>query len=112
MDSAERPLIGRSAIITGANQGLGRAIAEHFVRAGAGVLLTARGESLLEQTAAELTLLATLPGQRVLFHVADVSNPDHCRETVLLAAAELPNPCVLVNNAGIYGPFGPIEEND
>ena len=34
-------LTGRSAVITGANQGLGRAIAEHYVRAGASVLLVA-----------------------------------------------------------------------
>jgi NAD(P)-dependent dehydrogenase (short-subunit alcohol dehydrogenase family) len=112
MESADKPLAGRSAIITGANQGLGRAIAEQFVRAGAGVLLTARSESLLEKTSVELASLATVPGQQVLFRVADVSRPDDCSTTVSYARAHLANPCVLVNNAGIYGPFGPIEEND
>jgi NAD(P)-dependent dehydrogenase (short-subunit alcohol dehydrogenase family) len=112
MESADKPLAGRSAIITGANQGLGRVIAEQFVRAGAGVLLTARSESLLEKTSVELASLATVPGQQVLFHVADVSKPDDCRTTVSYARANLANPCILVNNAGIYGPFGPIEEND
>ena len=33
MESRGKPLAGRSAVITGANQGLGRAIAEHLVRA-------------------------------------------------------------------------------
>jgi NAD(P)-dependent dehydrogenase (short-subunit alcohol dehydrogenase family) len=47
-------LAGRSALITGANQGLGRAIATAFVQAGASVLLVARGEDLLRQTAEEL----------------------------------------------------------
>ena len=112
MDSADRPLLGRSAVITGANQGLGRSIAEHFIRAGAGVLLTARGEKLLEQTASDLKALATHPDQEVLFRAADVSNPNDCRATASMAFAELKNPCILVNNAGIYGPFGPIEEND
>jgi NAD(P)-dependent dehydrogenase (short-subunit alcohol dehydrogenase family) len=112
MESAEKPLAGRSAIITGGNQGLGRAIAELYVRAGASVLLTARSEKLLEQTSTELSAFAELPSQKVLFHVADVSKPYDCRTTVSRAVAELPNPCVLVNNAGIYGPFGPIEEND
>jgi NAD(P)-dependent dehydrogenase (short-subunit alcohol dehydrogenase family) len=107
-----KPLAGRSAVITGANQGLGRTIAEHFVRAGASLLLTARGAELLHQTQAELERLADTPGQRVLARVADVSNPDHCRATVEQARAELANPCVLVNNAGVYGPFGVIEEND
>ena len=74
MDSREAPLAGRSAVVTGANQGLGRSIAKHFVRAGASVLLTARGAEFLNQTVAELKPLATLPGQQVLGRVADVSN--------------------------------------
>ncbi|HEY0549172.1 MAG TPA: SDR family NAD(P)-dependent oxidoreductase, partial [Verrucomicrobiae bacterium] len=37
-------LQGRNAIITGASQGLGKAIAEHFIRAGANVLLCARSK--------------------------------------------------------------------
>src|SRR5579883_1392355 len=112
MESREAPLAGRSAIITGANQGLGRSIAEHFLRAGASVLLTARGEALLKQTATELAPLATHPGQKILARVADASNADHCTATVKQACAELPNPCILVNNAGVYGPFGLIEDND
>lgn len=112
MDSPDKPLAGRSAVITGANQGLGRAIAEHFVRAGASVLLTARGGDLLERVAAELAPLAALPGQKVLARVADVSRESDCNATAAQALAELGNPCVLVNNAGVYGPFGPIEDND
>jgi NAD(P)-dependent dehydrogenase (short-subunit alcohol dehydrogenase family) len=112
MESRDAPLAGRSAVITGANQGLGRSIAEHFVRAGASVLLTARGEELLKQTAAELAPLATQPGQQILTRVADVSNESHCNATASQAFVELDNPCVLVNNAGVYGPFGLIEDND
>lgn len=112
MDSRDKPLAGRSAVVTGANQGLGRAVAEHLVRAGAGVLLTARGADLLARTAAELEPLATLPGQRVRYRVADVSNEADCNATAVQALAELENPCVLVNNAGVYGPFGLIEDND
>jgi NAD(P)-dependent dehydrogenase (short-subunit alcohol dehydrogenase family) len=112
MESRDATLAGRSAVITGANQGLGRAIAEHFVRAGASVLLTARGAELLHKTAAELTPLATQPGQQVLARVADVSKESDCNATAIQAVAELDNPCVLVNNAGVYGPFGLIEDND
>ena len=39
MESPGKPLAGRSAVITGANQGLGRAIAEHFVRAGGAIMV-------------------------------------------------------------------------
>ncbi len=106
------PLVGRSAVVTGANQGLGRTIAEHLVRAGASVLITARGADLLKQTATELKALAVLPSQQVLARVADVSKEADCNATAIQAFAELDNPCVLVNNAGVYGPFGLIEDND
>ncbi len=112
MESRGTPLAGRAAVITGANQGLGRAIAEHFVRAGASVLLTARGEQLLDQTVAELRPLAPRPEQKVIGRVADVSKEADCTTTAAQAIADLGNPCVLVNNAGVYGPFGLIEDND
>src|SRR5206468_3425536 len=79
-DSPAMNLTGRSAVITGANQGLGRAIAEHYVRAGASVLLVARGEELLRRAVDELSALATRPGQRVLAHKGDVACPESCRE--------------------------------
>src|SRR5882672_238560 len=97
-------LAGRSAVITGANQGLGRAIATHYVRAGASVLLMARGDDLLQQVAAELRPLAK-SDQLVLTHKGDVSKADDCNTVVERATRELPNCCILVNNAGIYGPM-------
>src|SRR5690349_9710909 len=97
-------LAGRSAIITGANQGLGRAIATQFVRAGASVLLVARGADLLRQAERELAALATLPGQCVHSLPGNVSRPESCRAIVRHASEVLPRLTVLVNNAGIYGP--------
>jgi NAD(P)-dependent dehydrogenase (short-subunit alcohol dehydrogenase family) len=105
-------LAGRSAIITGANQGLGRAIAEAFVRHGASVLLVARGTELLGQVERELTRLAKAPGQVVASCPADVSRPADCAAIVERAFEALSGVTVLVNNAGIYGPMGPLEEND
>jgi 2-dehydro-3-deoxy-L-rhamnonate dehydrogenase (NAD+) len=105
-------LAGRSAVITGANQGLGRAIAEAFVRNGASVLLVARGWELLGQVEAELTALAEPRRQVVASWPADVSRPADCAAIVEHAAKVLPGLTVLVNNAGIYGPMGPVEEND
>jgi 3-oxoacyl-[acyl-carrier protein] reductase len=103
-------LQGRSAIITGANQGLGRAIATSFVQAGASVLLVARGEELLQQVRQELEALATQPGQRVHALRGDVSDPASCAAVVEQAQSLLPNLTILVNNAGVYGPIGPIED--
>jgi len=104
-------LSDRSAIITGANQGLGKAIAAEFVKAGAGVFLTARNEAMLRDVREELAPLAR-PGRRVEAMRADVSKPDDCAATVRRAAELFPDLAVLVNNAGVYGPKGPIEEVD
>jgi NAD(P)-dependent dehydrogenase (short-subunit alcohol dehydrogenase family) len=103
-------LKGRSAIITGANQGLGRAIATSFVQAGAHVLLVARGEERLRAVRDELAQLATQPGQQIEALRGDVSSPESCAEVVQQAQKLLPDSTILVNNAGVYGPIGPIEE--
>src|SRR4051794_31249239 len=105
-------LVGRSAVITGANQGLGKAIAAAFVRAGANVLLVARGEDLLRQARDELAPLARHPGQQLHAAAADVSRPEDCAAVVARALELLPGLTVLVNNAGVYGPMGPVEDND
>jgi NAD(P)-dependent dehydrogenase (short-subunit alcohol dehydrogenase family) len=105
-------LAGRSAIITGANQGLGSAIARHFVQAGASVLLVARSADLLRRTEEQLAPLATRPGQRVGSFRGDVSHAETCNAVVRHARDVLPDVTVLVNNAGIYGPMGRLEEVD
>src|SRR6516162_687388 len=105
-------LLGRSAIITGANQGLGRAIATSFVRAGASVLLVARGEDLLRQVREELAKSIVAPGQRVLHFRGDVSRPEDCTATSDYARAQFGRVTGLVNNAGVYGPMGCIEDVD
>src|SRR5712692_8698176 len=102
----------RSAIITGGSLGLGKAIARSFVQAGASVLLTARGEETLIQVQRELTPLATRPDQQVLIMRGDVAEPERCNAVVRYAQAKLQNLSILVNNAGLYGPMGPIEEVD
>ncbi len=105
-------LKGRSAIITGANQGLGQAIATSFVQAGASVLLVARGEERLRIVRDELAQLAIQPGQQVHAVRGDVSSPESCAEVVRQAQNLLPDTTILVNNAGVYGPIGPIQEVD
>jgi 3-oxoacyl-[acyl-carrier protein] reductase len=105
-------LSGRSAVITGANQGLGRAIATAFVRAGASVLLVARGEELLRQTERDLRPLAKRPGQRVCALRGDVAEPECCAAVARHAAELFSGVTILVNNAGVYGPMGLLEEVD
>jgi NAD(P)-dependent dehydrogenase (short-subunit alcohol dehydrogenase family) len=104
-------LAGRSALITGANQGLGLAIARAYVAAGAGVVMCARDGALLEQARSDVASQAA--GEpRVLAHRADVSKRDEVEHLVATALAAFPDLHVLVNNAGIYGPMGPSESVD
>jgi NAD(P)-dependent dehydrogenase (short-subunit alcohol dehydrogenase family) len=110
---AEPALAGRAAIVTGASQGLGRAIATAFVEAGASVLLVARGPAMLEEARAEAERLVGRPGQRVATLAADVSEPAACADVVERAGTLLgADPGILVNNAGIYGPIGRLEDVD
>jgi 3-oxoacyl-[acyl-carrier protein] reductase len=105
-------LRGRSAIITGANRGLGRAIAASFVQAGANVLLVARDQELLGAVQHELAPLVSQAGQRVEAMRGDVANPASCAAIVRQGLELLPDITILVNNAGVYGPMGLIEEID
>jgi 3-oxoacyl-[acyl-carrier protein] reductase len=104
-------LSSRSAIITGANQGLGEAIAARFVESGASVLLVARGVERLRQVEQTLKRHAR-PGQVVATQSGDVSRPEDCQAIVSKALQVLSSLQILVNNAGVYGPMGLVEDND
>ena len=96
-----------NALITGGSQGLGKVIAEHFLRAGANVVLCARSEKELSATRAELA--QQFPGQKVLARTCDVADETQVNELVAFALQELGTLEALVLNAGIYGPMGPTE---
>jgi NAD(P)-dependent dehydrogenase (short-subunit alcohol dehydrogenase family) len=102
-------LQGRGVVITGASQGLGKAIARVCVREGANVFLCARERGPLESTRAELSVGAQ-SGQLILAHAADVSRPEDVSCLIESAMKSLPSLTGLVNNAGIYGPIGPAED--
>jgi len=96
-----------NALITGGSQGLGKVMAEHFLREGAHVVLCARGEKELSATRAELA--AKFPAQKVLARVCDVANEAQVNDLAAFALRELGSLEALVLNAGIYGPMGPTE---
>ncbi len=106
-----RPLEGRAALITGASQGLGFAIARAYVEAGASVLMCARDAALLERARAQVAALA-LPGQSVLARPADVSRRNQVEQLATSTLSAFPHLHILVNNAGVYGPMGLIEDVD
>jgi NAD(P)-dependent dehydrogenase (short-subunit alcohol dehydrogenase family) len=98
-------------IVTGASQGLGRAIAEQFVKEGAHVAICAREGALLETVRRRLEELAN-SGQHVLAYAGDVSSRDQMQELFRRTEQEVGLVDVLVNNAGVYGPKGPSESVD
>jgi NAD(P)-dependent dehydrogenase (short-subunit alcohol dehydrogenase family) len=101
----------RGIVITGASQGLGKAIAEACVREGANVLICARDASLIEHTRSQIAGFAE-PGQMVLSQRADIRHPEDVQSLFETAARALPRLDGLVNNAGVYGPKGLLEEVD
>jgi 3-oxoacyl-[acyl-carrier protein] reductase len=105
-------LRGRSAIITGASQGLGLAIARAYVQAGASVMLCARDEALLTRARDEVAAIAPQPSQVVAARRADVSDPAEVAALVADTIERLRGVQVLVNNAGVYGPMGALDEVD
>jgi 3-oxoacyl-[acyl-carrier protein] reductase len=104
-------LQNKGILITGANQGLGKAISLACLKQGADLFLCARNAELLESTRLELSQQAQ-PGQRVFAEVADVSKPADVDRLVISAVKSLGRLDGLVNNAGVYGPIGPVEDND
>jgi NAD(P)-dependent dehydrogenase (short-subunit alcohol dehydrogenase family) len=102
------PLGGRSALITGASQGLGLEIARAYLDAGvAGLCVCGRDPLVLESALAELRERAA-PGQKVVGRAADVSKPGDVAQLVELALESLGELTVLVCNAGVYGPKGNV----
>jgi 3-oxoacyl-[acyl-carrier protein] reductase len=104
-------LSGHGIVITGANQGLGKAIAQACLAEGASLVICARDEQRLRQTQSELTAEAS-SDQQVIAIQADVSRRDDMRRLFETACNKLPRLDGLVNNAGIYGPKGLLEDID
>ena len=104
-------LDGRSAIITGASQGLGKEIAAHYLREGANVVICARDREMLEQTARDLAP-NVVSGRQLIAQPCDVSKPSEVQDLVGSAVLALPDLDILVNSAGVYGPKGLIENVD
>jgi NAD(P)-dependent dehydrogenase (short-subunit alcohol dehydrogenase family) len=105
------PLAGRSAVVTGATQGLGAAIASAYLDAGASVFICGRDSGALERAMSRLVARAG-DDNRVGGRTADVTDPYQVEALVSSALDRFPDLSILVNNAGVYGPKGTIESVD
>ena len=88
----------RTAIVTGASLGIGRAISLAFARAGANVALVARRPEPLEQ--ARSVIAAAAPSAKLATVAADIATAEGCRRAYDEATAALGPVDVVVNNAG------------
>lgn len=104
-------LSNKSAIITGAGQGLGKAIAEAYVREGARVVVCARTAAHVEAVVTELQASSGEASQ-VCGMPVDVSREDQVAALVNMTVERFGGVDILVNNAGVYGPMGAIEDVD
>jgi NAD(P)-dependent dehydrogenase (short-subunit alcohol dehydrogenase family) len=100
----------RTAIVTGASRGIGRATAERFAAEGCNVVLTSRRQEALDEVAG--SLLSTYPKIEVLAHAAHAAEPDQAAACVDAAMARFGRIDVLVNNAGTNPYFGPMVDLD
>ena len=90
-------LSGKAAVITGAAQGIGLAIAELFAREGAGLVLVDRDEARLKESALKLASA----NFTVAAQAADISRFEDCEKAVKAALDKFGKLDILVNNAGI-----------
>jgi NAD(P)-dependent dehydrogenase (short-subunit alcohol dehydrogenase family) len=99
-------LEGKVVLVTGASQGLGRALALACAQEGAHLAISSRNADSLEPVAEE----AKASGVEVLVEPADVSHSEDVHKLVDAAAERFGRIDVLVNNAGLLGPRVTIEE--
>jgi NAD(P)-dependent dehydrogenase (short-subunit alcohol dehydrogenase family) len=100
-------LTGKVAVITGADSGIGRAVAIAFAREGADVVISYLSE---DSDAKEVAGYVEEAGRKALLIPGDVSDPQHCRDIISRTVEELGGIDVLVNNAAFQMNHETLEE--
>jgi len=96
---AMNDLKGRVAVVTGSTSGIGLAFARAVALCGGDVMLNGLGDAdAIEKTRADLAAETSV---RVLYHPADMTQPDQIEDMIATAQRELGRLDILVNNAGI-----------
>ena len=96
MQPAAAALAGKTALVTGASAGIGRATAIALARRGANLIITARREERLRQLAAEIESL----GVKAVFHAGDAAEEKTAQQAIVLALDTFGHLDILINNAG------------
>src|SRR4051812_1685859 len=99
-------LKGKHAVVTGGSRGIGRAIAEHLLTAGASVAICGRNRDSVERATVELKQST---GGEIFGESADITKPDHVERFFGAVSSRFGGLDILVNNAGA-GVFRAIQE--
>ena len=99
-----------NVIITGASKGLGFEIAKKFVQEGHNIAICSRNIIELIKASKDLKEFKKNKKQVIYYKRCDISNWDNVKHFVYEIMKKFKKINVLVNNAGVYGPFGLIEE--
>jgi len=100
-------LAGKAALITGADSGIGRAVALAFAREGADVLISYLDEG---EDAQETLRVVRAAGHKAVAVAGDISQETHCQQLVQRAIQEFGKLDILVNNAAFQRTYGSITE--
>jgi NAD(P)-dependent dehydrogenase (short-subunit alcohol dehydrogenase family) len=100
-------LLGKKAVITGGDSGIGRAVAIAFAREGADVLISYLNE---DEDARDTARFIEKEGRKAVLVPGDIGAAEHCREIVARAAVEFGRIDILVNNAAHQMTFEDIAE--
>ena len=107
----EKKLFKKTALITGASQGLGKQIAIQFVNEGANLILFSRNSKNLIKLKNYLKKIQQ-PFQKILIKVGDVSLEKDIKNLTEFTFNNFETCEILINNAGVYGPKGKFEKSD
>jgi len=105
-------LAGQTAIITDANQGLGKVLSQIFWQASANVVMCARNENMLASAYHEILERSCDGHERLSYLPGDVSIVESTKSIVDFTLKKYGSIDILINNAGVYGPKGCLEDVD
>jgi len=100
-------LDGKAAVITGADSGIGRAVAIAYAREGADVLISYLNE---DDDARQTAQWVEKAGRKAVLMPGDVADPAHCRAIITKAVEEFGRVDILVNNAAFQMTRESVEE--
>jgi NAD(P)-dependent dehydrogenase (short-subunit alcohol dehydrogenase family) len=101
-------LVGKAAVITGGDSGIGRAVAIAYAREGADMLITYLPEE--QQDAQETKRWVEQAGRKCVLFPGDLTDPAYCRAVVQKAVDEFGRLDILVNNAAFQMTRTSLEE--